>query len=134
MSGVSNVVEEGSVPYDPQTNGAAEGAVKLIKGMFKVLLLGLEREIGARIPLDHPVVPWLLSHGAMLRTLFVRGEDGRTAHQRARGCRGPQRMLAFGEVCRYKYRSKEGGIAGTRWRCSTGVWLGVERRTGQFVI
>ena len=88
MSGVSNVVEEGSVPYDPQTNGAAESAVRSIKCMFKVLLLGLERSIGARIPLDHPVIPWLLSHGAMLRTLFVRGDDGSTAHQRARGCRG----------------------------------------------
>ena len=30
---------------------------------------------------------WLLMHGAMLRTLLVKGEDGMTAHQRARGPR-----------------------------------------------
>ena len=47
MAGV-DAVSEGSVPYDPQTNGAAEGAVKLVKGMFKVLLLGLERQLQAR--------------------------------------------------------------------------------------
>ena len=70
MSGDLHVVEEGSVPYDHQTTGAAESAVCLAKGMFKALLLGLEREIKARIPLDHPIIPWLLSHGAMLRLLW----------------------------------------------------------------
>ena len=57
MSGVEHVVDEGSVPYDPQTNGAAESACRLVKGMFKVLLLGLERELKTRIPLDHPIIP-----------------------------------------------------------------------------
>ena len=80
---------EGSVPYDAQTNGAAENAVRLVKGMFKVLLLGLEREIEARIPLDHPIVPWLFRHGAYLRALQIKGEDGMTAHQRARRAVGP---------------------------------------------
>ena len=32
MSGVEHVVEEGLVPYDHQTNGAAESAVRLVKG------------------------------------------------------------------------------------------------------
>ena len=72
-AGVEHVTEEGSVPYDAQTNGAAENAVRLCKGMFKVLLLGFEREIKARIPLDHPLVPWLFRHGAYLRALQVRG-------------------------------------------------------------
>ena len=38
MSGFEHVVEEGSVPYDPQTNGAAVSAVRLVKGMFKAVL------------------------------------------------------------------------------------------------
>jgi hypothetical protein len=134
MAGVENVVDEGSVPYDPQTNGAAENAVRLVKGMFKVLLLGLERELEARVPLDHPIASWLFKHGAYLRALQVKGEDGKTAHQRVRGSSGPQRLLAFGELTRYKCRAQEKGIGGTRWRFSTGVWLGVERRTGQFVV
>ena len=133
-SGVENVTEEGSVPYDPQTNGAAENAVRLVKGMFKVLLLSLEREISARIPLDHPIIPWLFRHGAFLRALEVRGQDGKTAYQRARGSRGPQRLLAFGELCRCKCRAQEGGIGGTRWRFSTGIWLGVEKKSGQFIV
>ena len=96
LSGVEHVVEEGSVPYDPQTNGAAESAVRLVKGMFKVLLLGLERAIEARIPFNHPIIPWTFSHGAMLRTLLIKGDDGKTPHQRVRGCSGPMKLLAFG--------------------------------------
>ena len=42
MSGL-DVVAKGSMPYDPQTNGAAENAMRLVKGMLKVLLLGMER-------------------------------------------------------------------------------------------
>jgi hypothetical protein len=105
-----------------------------MKGMFKVVLLGLERQLNARIPLDHPIISWLLMHGAMLRTLLVRGDDGMTAHQRARGASGNLRLLSFGEMCRYKCRAQEGGIAGTKWRFSTGIWLGIDRRTGQYVI
>ena len=40
IQGVEHLVEERSVPYDPLTNGAAESAVRLFKGMFKALLLG----------------------------------------------------------------------------------------------
>ena len=57
--------------------------MKLVEGMLKVLLLGLEREFQPRIPLDHAAVPWLFRHGAYLRALQVRGQDGKTAYQRA---------------------------------------------------
>ena len=42
------------------------------------------------------------------------------------------RLLLFGEVCRYKARSQEKGIAGTQWRWSTGVWMRIDKRTGQY--
>ena len=41
MSGVQSAMDEGSVPYDPQTNGAAESAVKLFKGTMRANVLGL---------------------------------------------------------------------------------------------
>jgi hypothetical protein len=53
-------VDEGSVPYDPQTNGAAENAVKLFKGTLKAILLSFERRVEARIPVDHPVMTWMV--------------------------------------------------------------------------
>ena len=44
-AGMEGAASEGSVPYDPQTNGSAEGAVRLVKGMLRTLLGGLERQM-----------------------------------------------------------------------------------------
>ena len=134
LAGVESAVPEGSFPYDPQTNGAAENAVKLLKGTLKANPLSLERQIQARIPLDHPVVTWLVTYSAYVRTSRVRGREGNTAQQRARGTTHPDKLVPFGEVCGYKTRAREGGIAGTAWRWSTGTWLGIEQRTGQYVL
>ena len=40
---IDSVASEGSVPYDPQTNGAAEVAVKLVKQTLRANQLTLER-------------------------------------------------------------------------------------------
>ena len=97
MSGVEQAASEGSVPYDPQTNGAAENAGRLVKGQFRTLLLGLERQLKARIPLTHPIISWLVAHSAVVRNLQVQGEDGFTPFQRARGTSGPQKFVQFGK-------------------------------------
>ena len=72
MSGVSNACGEGSVPYDPQTSGAAEKAVRLLKGSIKTILLGLERQIHAKVPIDHPIMGWLVSHAAHVNHAVAR--------------------------------------------------------------
>ena len=114
--GVDAATHEGSVPYDPQTNGMAEGAVRLIKGQFRTLLLSLQRAIGGRIPVDHPLMTWLLEHAAYVRNVRIIGQDGKTAWQRARGTSGTTSYVAFGEVCMYKARSQEHGIGDDRQR------------------
>ena len=133
-AGVQSAACEGSVPYDPQTNGHAEGAVRLMKGQFRTLLLGLERRLAGRIPLDHPALAWLVSHSAYVRNVRIVGSDGATAQQRARGNPNFPPLLSFGEVCRYKARSKEGGIGPSAWRWGAGVWLGIDKRTNQYVL
>ena len=40
-----DVVDKGSVPHDPQTNGRAEAAVKLLKGLLSAHKLSLERRL-----------------------------------------------------------------------------------------
>ena len=134
IAGLTSATSEGSVPYDPQTNGRAESAVGVVKGMFRTLLLGFEKQIGGRMPLTHPVVSWLVAHAAAVRNLRVVGADGKTLQQRARGTSGVPTLLGFGELCRYKMRSQEKGIGVTAWRFSTGVWLGLERNTKQYAV
>ena len=133
VSGLDQAAAEGSVPYDPQTNGAAESAVNLTKGMMRTLQLCLEDRVGARIPVTHPVMSWLVRHAAQLRTLRVRGRDGQTAYQRARGTESSVKLIGFGEFCRYKLRSQEKPKNGLPWKWHMGIWLGVDRLTSQYM-
>ena len=44
LSGL-DVTGEGSIEYDPQSNGAAESAVRVIKGQVRALQVGFENDI-----------------------------------------------------------------------------------------
>ena len=64
VRGIDQAAAEGSVPYDPQRNGAAEAAAIMLKGIMRALHMGLEKQIGARVPATHPLVAWLARHAA----------------------------------------------------------------------
>ena len=76
----------------------------------------------------------MVRHAAMLRNIFVVGDDGETAWQRARGAPCIWKLVHVGKVARCKCRSTEGGIgeSGAKW--SFGLCLGVEPRTGQHIL
>ena len=63
-----DVTVEGSAEYDPQSNGAAQTAVRLVKGQARGLKVGLENDIKSHIRVGHPVIIWLVRHAAMVRT------------------------------------------------------------------
>ena len=105
-----DVVDEGSVPYDPQTNGRAEAAVKLLTGLLSVHKLSLEWRLRHHIPPAHPLMAWLALHVAFLRTTQVVGGDGLTDWHRIRGRAFNQKLHLFREIVRYKCRAQEGGI------------------------
>ena len=130
-----DVVDEGAVPYDPQSNGQAESAVKQLKGLMRVHQLALERRLESHVPVGHPLMAWLALHVAFLRTTQVIGADGMSAWQRIRGRPFSQRLHLFGEIVKYKCRAQEGGIGGPDGpRFSQGVWLGFDRHTEQNVV
>ena len=62
VSGVDQVGEEHSPPYDSQANGSVENAVTLAKARMRTLKWCLERRIGKRIPPRHPIMSWLAPH------------------------------------------------------------------------
>ena len=132
---IDTVAAEGAVPYDPQSNGAAETGVRLLKGQARALMLGLEKEIGMAVPPKHAMAQWLVRHAGHVRSLRIVGSDGRTAYQRVRGAPNHAAMAGIGEVVRYKARAQEKhGIAGSGWRWSTAVWLGIDFKTNQYIL
>ena len=92
---IATVSSEGSVPYDPQTNGAVEVAVRNVKSSLKANLLTLEKRIGAKISHGHVILTWLIRHSALMRTIRMRASDGRTAYERARGTQCSSTFLGF---------------------------------------
>ena len=121
IEGIEQVSDEKSVPYDPQTNSIAETGVRMVKGSIRTLQLCLERRIGHRIPVGHPLLTWLVSHAADVRNFRVRDPSGQTPHQIVTGRPFGGRLLGFGELCLFKLRSKEpyeGWGDGTQ----VGVW------------
>ena len=124
----------GALPeFDPQANGAAKIGVRLVKGHLRTLRSGLESQIGFRIPVRHALMDWLVRHAAALITWCAKGQDGLTAYQRIRGRELRTRLMAFGEKCRFKTRSQETSAADGR-RFHEGIFLGIDRRTGQYML
>ena len=65
----------------------------------------------------------------------AKGQDGNTPYHRVRSKPFVTKLLRFGEICRFKNRAHEPLSAtgdGRRWH--TGVFIGVDRRTGQYMI
>ena len=135
VQGVAQVLEEHSPEYDPQSNGSAEVGVKLLKGQLRTLKSCLEDQLGYRVPVQHPLIAWMTRHAANLVTWCARGHDGQTAYQRVRAREFKTKLMAFGEKCSFKNRSQEpiAGIADKR-RFHDGIFLGVDRRTGQYML
>ena len=135
IQGLEQTLEEHSPEYDPQANGSAEVAVRLLKGHLRTLRSSLEAQIGFRIPVRHALMTWLVRHAAALISWCAKGHDGQTAHQRVRGREFRTRLLTFGECCSFKNRSQEPlrNVADGR-RFHQGVFIGIDRRTGQYML
>ena len=128
-------MEEHSPEYDPQSNGSAEVAVRLLKGHLRTMRSCLESRICFKIPVRHALMSWLVRHSAALVTWCAKGHDGQTAYQRVRGREFRTRLMSFGECCSFKNRSAEPldrNADGRRFH--QGVFLGVDRRTGQYML
>ena len=71
---------------ESQANGATENAVQRFEGIFRTMRLGLEDQMGTRIPLQHPIIHWMVEAAAELHNRWrpVR-KDGRV----------PPTLLAF---------------------------------------
>ena len=132
VAGLEQAGEEHSPPFDSQANGSVEAAVKLVKCRLRTLKLCLERRIGKKIPPRHPIMAWLAPHAAAILRYRSRGDDGKTPHEKIRLRPFNSRLLAFGEMCSYKMRSKEPLDDEHRWH--HGTFLGICPTTGQYIV
>ena len=107
---------EHSLPYESQSNGRAENAVKRIEGQVRTLKLALEAAIGQELEVTHPISEWLAKHCADLLTKCTVGADGETPYERIKNkaCKG--NMYEFGNMVWARWPGKpQGGLLKERW-------------------
>ena len=111
------------VAHEHESNGSVENGVKR-KGLFRVYLIALEKKISSHIPIDHPILSWLVEFVGDILTKYLQGADGKTAYERLFGKKIREEHLEFGEVVLWrKPRGQDYNvIAEARWE--SGVWVG----------
>ena len=72
-------MEEHPAPYDSKANGAVQNAVKQVQGLARTLKIAFGKAISKTIPLDHPVVAWMVEHVAFILTTRRVKKNGLTA-------------------------------------------------------
>ena len=62
----------------------------------------LESRLRRRMPVDHPVMAWLVKHAAWVLTIRVRGTGGKTSYERLRGNPFGRTDDGFGAICLFR--------------------------------
>ncbi len=134
---LEQMTKEDPATYDSQSNGGTEVGVRLVRGMLRTVKLCLEQRLDKYIPVDHPIMAWMVEHVTLLLNALVRGDDGATAWARVRGRAFAQQLLGFGETVLYRYPAKgpqhaPDGNTGALGK--EGVFLGFNRGSNTFHI
>ena len=91
-------LREGSKKYDSQSNGTAEKQVQNHEKQCRVLKLAFEDRVKCRIPVEHDLITWLVSHAADLLNKYSVGIDGKTSWERIKGRCYSGDIVEFGSL------------------------------------
>ena len=68
------LVEESPVGSS-QSNGSIESAICEVEAQIRTGRLALETNFRVKIPIHHPIIPWLVKHSGYLLNRFLIGHD-----------------------------------------------------------
>ena len=107
---------ERSMPGESPSNGIAERAVQQLEDQVRTMKLALEARLKVRIPMDHPIMAWMVEHASHLLTKYHVGPDGRTGFGRLHGKEVRERICEFGERVLYYVPKKLRSKMDARWK------------------
>ena len=97
LAWTGDMVQETSTEGDPQSNGAAESSVSVVKGHVRSIKLAVESACRVEVRADHDLLTWLVSHATRMHRRLSVGRDGKTANERNVGRRAVPSLAQFGE-------------------------------------
>ena len=118
------------------SNGVVEKGVQDAEHQVRALRLSLEARLNSKIPINHPIIPWLVQHAGFTHNRFQLGHDGKTPYERLKNKSFSQPMLELGESVHYKKTKYEIGPGLFKYddRWDKGIFLGYRARSNEAFI
>ena len=126
---LSQMVPEASAVGESQSNGAAENAVQKFEDLFRCYKSALETHLDAQIPIDKPVMKWLVEHTASIFNRYVCNPEGQTPYEALHGQRFKGKLAEFGERVFYYVPRRLRAKLNLRWRL--GTFIGNSQATNE---
>ena len=84
MYQLEQMLEDYPNTYDPAGNGEIEATLKQVTIILRANKLDLEKHIQKEVPLNHPVMDWLMEYSAPVINIRAVGADSAMAFERVR--------------------------------------------------
>ena len=118
------------------SNGSIESAISEIDAAIRVNRIALEQRMLIKIPIDHPVLPWLVKHTGFVLQRCLIGHDGMSSYQRIHHKPYTSELVEFGEQVHYKYSKTELGPNPHKYDATwnMGILIGIRDRSNEYQI
>ena len=130
----AQVIISNSPPKSSASAGPVEKAVQEVEGMVRTIKIALEDRVGSRVSVKSLIFQWIVEHSADMLNRFCIGHDGRTPLTRLKGRQSFRPIAEIGECVLYKVHPERGRLFKLEPRWREGVWLGLDRRTGESIV
>ena len=114
------------------SNGAAEVAVKIVKGLLRTIIVATAKAYDVPIKLKSAILPWALRHAAFTYNRFQVLKSGRTPFEQLKLTKFNATMMEFGECVLAKKPTPPSSTLDPLW--SEGVWLGRSTTSGDHLV
>ena len=94
LAWTGDAVQVTSAEGDPQSHGAAESSVNVVKGHVRSIKLAAGSASSVEVPADHDLLTWLVPYAASMHRRFAVGREGKTAYEHNVG----RRAVSLGTV------------------------------------
>ena len=125
-------VPEVSAVGESASNGKAERAIQSFEDQLRTLKSALDSRLQTKVPVNHPLMRWLVEHSANVLNRYALNSDGVTPYQALHGKRSTLRVVEFGEQVLFYLPKKSRAKLTRRWRL--GTYLGLSNSSNEHFI
>ena len=125
-------VPEVSAVGESASNGKAERAIQSFEDQLRTLKSALDSRLKTKVPVNHPVMRWLVEHSANVLNRYSLNTDGMTPYQAMHGKRSTLKVVEFGEQVLFYLPKKARAKLTRRWQ--VGTYLGLSNSSNEHFV